>query len=688
MAGVRNSRIPLAHAFDLPADDSSVGVLPADGGTAPTLTALHLDPVDVTNRDNDLTVSGSAADADGDVQSITLTLDRAVMVQGYEGHGITTAYPVTTVSVFYPYDGPDGHAFSRSTLLDRTTKAGDYSIVSAVVIDAAGNSTTYSTADLAAHGFDTHFHVSADSTPPVLTGLTLPSADPNSADFNQFSLTATDSGSVNTGLFAVVNLDHGIATSGFPQIHLNMPVSDLLGTYFYQITSGTPSALTISPTVAENPSYNVTGVALIDSAGNEVDYSPDQLRAMGFQTHFVTGASAFFEASAGAETMVAPVSGDAYFQGDNDAASTVVLNGNVGDYTLSRLQPTNLTPHASQVGAFVLTATNGTGSYTIEESVGGVRFQDGQYLSTHDLPAYLVGDSALRAGGDGHDVLFQDPAKAYQLFLGGAGSDDVYLNGNVGDYVLGHFTAATGPDLSGTASVDASGPELVARNGSGALLIGSDVEFIHFRDGQYLAAGDLAAYIASDPQHAADDLAIGFDGSPGSEPDRLVDPSARVLVNGNVGDYTLSRDYLGNFLLTGSNATAGTVSVSEEAGAVQFANGRYLALHDLSAYVAGSDVYTAGAGRNDVLIASTSGDQYIYGATGTDDLFLHGNTHDYTIMPVENAGPGITGYELVANNGSGNLYIDQSVETVHFQDGQYLAFADLPAYVDPFHGQG
>ena len=51
-----------------------------------------------------------------------------------------------------------------------------------------------------------------------------------------------------------------------------------------------------------------------------------------------------------------------------------------------------------------------------------------------------------------------------------------------------------------------------------------------------------------------------------------------------------------------------------------------------------------------------------------------------------NGQPAIDGYELVADNGSGNIYIDQSVETVHFQNGQYLAFHDLPAYIDPFHG--
>ena len=70
-------------------------------------------------------------------------------------------------------------------------------------------------------------------------------------------------------------------------------------------------------------------------------------------------------------------------------------------------------------------------------------------------------------------------------------------------------------------------------------------------------------------------------------------------------------------------------------------------------------------------------------------MAVQGDAHDYTLSSVNQGAagghPAIDGYELVANNGSGDLYIDGSITAVHFLDGQY-ALSSLSQHVDPFHG--
>ncbi len=89
-------------------------------------------------------------------------------------------------------------------------------------------------------------------------------------------------------------------------------------------------------------------------------------------------------------------------------------------------------------------------------------------------------------------------------------------------------------------------------------------------------------------------------------------------------------------------------------------------LVQLASIIGGNPVFTAGSDVNDVLYAGYSGDQYLIGAGGYDTAYIHGNTNDYTIKAVNQSAssgaPAIDGYELVANNGSGNLYVDQSTE--------------------------
>ena len=656
-----------------------------DDKTVPTLTSLHIPTVDVTKHDESLNLSATVDDAASNATSVELTLDKPLTEVGYSGHGVHFTSQISTVTLSASSGGNESFA-SANFDVDLTTATGTYTVVQAVVSDAAGNSTTYSNADLAKLGFDTTMTVKADSTPPVLTSLTLPSFTGGEPSTGIISVGATDASPSNGYLYAVVNLDHPIATSGYAGVYVNQDARSLLQGPSAAFASGTTSSATVTPDAAQSPSYNVTSIALIDRSGNEVDYSAAQLQQMGFSTHFVTNTAALFTAIAAAETLVAPTSGHAYFQGDASGASMVVLNGNVADYTMSRLQPSS--GGGSQVGAFVLTATNGSGRYTIEQSVGSVRFQNGQSLSLHDLPAYVYGVSDLAYGGAGHDDFIQHPGITYQPFVGGGGLDDVYLTGNTRDYTLRHFDGdmATG-QFGPSPSVHISGLELVAKNGSGTLLIDQSIETIHFQDGQYLSFGDVSAYVAADPQSSESHLAIAPDDPTSRAQDFTNLPGARVLVDGNVGDYSLSRSYDGNFDLTHTDASRQTITLGQTIASVQFANGQFLAPQDLSSQISGDDTMTAGRSGDDLLKVAASGDQFVTGGDGTDNLYLHGNAQDYELAAVKQdydphtGNPAIDGYELIAKNGSGNIYIDGSVETIHFQNGQSSSFSDLPSTI-------
>jgi hypothetical protein len=60
--------------------------------------------------------------------------------------------------------------------------------------------------------------------------------------------------------------------------------------------------------------------------------------------------------------------------------------------------------------------------------------------------------------------------------------------------------------------------------------------------------------------------------------------------------------------------------------------------------------------------------------TRTDPIYFNGGIYISGFNEVK-------GYELVAKNGSGKIDIDPTTEVVHFQNGQYLSYGDLSAYI-------
>lgn len=630
--------------------------------TEPRLTSFQLPAVvDVRSSVHTIQVAASATDNGASVSRIVLTLDRPVEDAGQENHGLHNPMPTTTITSTFYSDG----SLVTYPVLDPETDTGHYTVVNATVYDDAGGSTTYTTDQLAALNFSTGFDVLSDDSAPVVSALSLPAAVVAGEAFTAV-VGVTDllpSTNIVSGTLQLTGPD-GTSSS----IGINRALDPYQNYEYDQFHGGLGVA---HATLSAPGTYTVSAITLTDYAGNTATYDTAELAAQGYATSIVVAQPGTLPDAA--------ITGDFAYSG-TAGADDLFLNGNVGDYALSRVAENVYSGDVpSRIGDFVLTGLNGSGAFSIGESIETVHFQNGQFLALHDLPAYIAGSAALSLGGGSDDQLFQSRLSGYEEFVGGAGNDQLYLKGNVNDYAVRAVSAVSAPD-----GTQLSGFELIGLNGSGALVIDQSVDTIHFQNGQYLAFGDITHYVrAADP----------FGGVLHLLPDELAAGSASVtgsatvgdvlLLNGNAGDYALGRDgSSGAFVLSGDGHV---VSVDQTIDTVQFGSGQYLALHDLPAYLGGSAVFTTGTDADDLLFVPLSGDQYVYGGAGRDDLYVNGNTHDYALEQVSLAANAdhhaITGVELIGNNGSGNIFIDQSVETVHFQDGQYLAFEDIPAYV-------
>ncbi len=243
--------------------------------TPPVLTSLSLpSTIDVTNGTADATFTAGATDAGSGVDFVYVYLDHSLQ-SGFGAQG-----------VLYFTDSADSFADGKSIYnlgVSSNTPAGTYNVTQIIVGDKAGNDTSYTPAQLAQLGIATSFNVKSDTppdtTPPVLTSLSLPSIDVTAGTATAtFTAGATDDGSGVA--FVEVLLDHNLQTASGAQNFLSFDSStdsfaDGVSKYNLAISSDTPSGI-----------YHVTSVEVRDNAGNDTTYFANQLVRMGIATGF------------------------------------------------------------------------------------------------------------------------------------------------------------------------------------------------------------------------------------------------------------------------------------------------------------------------------------------------------------------------------------------------------------------
>ena len=234
--------------------------------TGPTLTALNLPSIVAPGQQ--LTIGASATDPSG-VQRVVIEFDKNLTGSG---------------GVFDIFGNTDSWAdgSSASTIsVPLGTPNGVYTIKDIVLTDNGSNSTTLTTAQLAAAGFHTTITVSnADTTPPSLTSLIFPTTiDLSTGDKNvTFNASATDNASGIQDVTVHFDRDfvNGTSTPG---------VLDINGGNGDSWSDGASSLTdTVFHSTPSSGVYNITSVDVKDGAGNVAHYTPSQLQANGIAT--------------------------------------------------------------------------------------------------------------------------------------------------------------------------------------------------------------------------------------------------------------------------------------------------------------------------------------------------------------------------------------------------------------------
>ena len=230
--------------------------------TAPTLTSLTFPTtINLSSGNQSVSFAAHAEDAGSGVDTVNVWFDKSLTTD-------IGSYNLWMISSGWTDSTPSDASVGRT--VQSYNNPGTYNITKVDVKDLAGNSRSYTTAQLSSLGIATSFNVTGsngDTTAPTLTSLTFPTTI-NLSSGNQsvsFAAHAEDAGS---GVDTVnVWFDKSLTTD--------------IGSYnLWMISSGwtdsTPSDASVGRTVQSynNPGiYNITRVDVKDLAGNSRSYS-------------------------------------------------------------------------------------------------------------------------------------------------------------------------------------------------------------------------------------------------------------------------------------------------------------------------------------------------------------------------------------------------------------------------------
>ena len=250
------------QALNLPTT-FTVGASDIEG---PTLTGFtHPDSVSLAGGAKAITFGVSASDRSG-IASAIVRFDKDLL-----GTGGRTIY--LNGSTADPWS--DGASTDTETV-PVTTQPGTYTVLSLEITDKAGNTRSYTTAQLKALGYSTTVTVGAtDTTAPQLTGLAFPATvDVSAAAKNvTFGASATDNA---TGIASVVLHFDKDFFGGTGRGTIAIP-----GSSTDSWADGSSALTTLFPTSTRSGVYSITDVVVTDGAGNVRTYTAAELPGLG-----------------------------------------------------------------------------------------------------------------------------------------------------------------------------------------------------------------------------------------------------------------------------------------------------------------------------------------------------------------------------------------------------------------------
>ncbi|MFY9290180.1 MAG: Ig-like domain repeat protein [Methylorubrum rhodinum] len=298
--------------------------------SGPTLTGLDFDRnVDLSGGDATFHFSAAASDRSG-VASVVLR------VQSQTGQYLGN---------YYLFGGSDSWDDGRSAGTDTiraATPPGTYVVAQVDVTDKAGNTRTYLQGDLQALGLPNTFTVGAsDLEGPTLTGFTHPdgvSLAGGAKDIT-FGVSATDRSGIAS---AVVRFDKDLLGGGGRNVYIFGSTAD-------PWSDGASSDTETVPVTTQPGTYTVLSLELTDKAGNTRSYTTAELKALGYSTTVVVGAT---------DTTAPQLTGLAF-------PANVDVSGSAKNVTFGASATDNATGIASVVLHFDKDFFGGTGRGTI-----------------------------------------------------------------------------------------------------------------------------------------------------------------------------------------------------------------------------------------------------------------------------------------------------------------------------------
>jgi uncharacterized repeat protein (TIGR02059 family) len=225
--------------------------------TAPVLKGLSFPAIDVSTGNKSVTFTANVTDDKSGVMRVDVYFDKLLK---YVGDSRDFNY------VSFNSTG------KTTQNIDMTSKNGTFNISSVDVYDLAGNSKSYTPAELKTLGIATSFEVVKDTTAPVLTGLDFPSVIDVSAGNKAVSFAAKVTDDKSGVSEVTVNLSDSLSVAGGAVTSLKLG------------NAGTTTQTV--QTYSHAGTFKISSVDVKDVAGNSHSYTPAELTTLKIPTSF------------------------------------------------------------------------------------------------------------------------------------------------------------------------------------------------------------------------------------------------------------------------------------------------------------------------------------------------------------------------------------------------------------------
>ncbi|HEV2981553.1 MAG TPA: hypothetical protein VGX51_08990, partial [Solirubrobacteraceae bacterium] len=230
-----------------------------------------------------LAISPSSVNTTAASETVTVTAEITDNLSGFDHGSVVFESPngkvITNIASFAKISGSaTSGLYEAKVVFKPYVQGGTWKVSNLNLTDAVGNEANLSAAALEGKGFPATVHVesSEDTEPPVLAGLAITPATINTATANQdVIVTAQVTDNLSGFKTGTVQFESENGKHQTGRVSFNTKIS---GTE----TNGSWEAVVTFKQSLESGTWKVSGITLLDNAGNEASVSTAQLEAKSF----------------------------------------------------------------------------------------------------------------------------------------------------------------------------------------------------------------------------------------------------------------------------------------------------------------------------------------------------------------------------------------------------------------------